>query len=125
MQDIIATINGSVAPITASLNTSNQLVIDTSEYYLNLSGGVLVDMGLISSGSTLIESKLFLLSQDVNNISYLSSFINSNGQMEIRTTNDDLQIGGTARLILGLDTSFDATSDPTASLLQIKLMHLT
>ena len=127
VQDIISTINGSVAPITASLNTSNQLVIDTSEYYLNLSGGVLVDMGLISSGSTLIESKLFLLSQDVNSISYLSSFINSNGQMEIRTTNDDLQIGGSARLILGLDSSFDATSDPTAESItnQINALNIT
>ena len=32
--EIVNTINSSAAPITASLNGSNQLVIDTSESYL-------------------------------------------------------------------------------------------
>ena len=56
--EIINTINSSASPITASLNGSNQLVIDTSESYLNLSGSILVDLGLVTSGSSLIESKI-------------------------------------------------------------------
>ena len=101
--------------ITASLNGSNQLVIDTSESYLNLSGSILVDLGLLTSGSSLIESKLNLLAQDINAVSYLTAFINANSQLEIETTNDDLTIGGTARASMGLLTTYDATTDPTAA----------
>jgi hypothetical protein len=113
--EIVNTINSSAAPITASLNGSNQLVIDTSESYLNLSGSILVDLGLIASGSSLIESKLNLLAQDINAVSYLTAFINANSQLEIETTNDDLIISGTARAAMGLLTTYDATTDPTAA----------
>ena len=113
--EIVNTINSSAAPITASLNGSNQLVIDTSESYLNLSGSILVDLGLLTSGSSLIESKLNLLAQDINAVSYLTAFINANSQLEIETTNDDLTIGGTARASMGLLTTYDATTDPTAA----------
>ena len=90
-------------------------MIDTSESYLNLSGSILVDLGLVTSGSSLIESKLNLLAQDINAVSYLTAFINANNQLEIETTNDDLTIGGTARASMGLLTTYDATTDPTAA----------
>ena len=112
--EIVNTINSSAVPITASLDASNQLVIDSSESYLNLSGPVLVDLGLITSGSSLIESKLNLLAHDIDAISYLTAFINSNSQLEIETAKDDLTIGGTVRAVMGLLTTYDATTDPTA-----------
>ena len=67
------------------------------------------------SGSSLIESKLNLLAQDINAVSYLTAFINANSQLEIETTNDDLTIGGTARASMGLLTTYDATTDPTGA----------
>ena len=124
--EIVNTINSSAAnPITASLNGSNQLVIDTSESYLNLSGSILVDLGLVTSGSLPIESKLNLLAQDINAVSYLTAFINAN-KLEIETTNDDLTIGGTARASMGLLTTYDATTDPAASVVaQINARGIT
>ena len=124
---IISEINSSSADITASLDGSNNLVIDTSLNFLNLSGSVLVDLGLISSGSSLNESKLNLLAQDINAISYLTAFINSNDQLEIETANDDLQISGTARQPFGLIGNYDATSDPTATsvVAQINALGIT
>lgn len=124
---IISEINSSSADITASLDGSNNLVIDTSLNFLNLSGSVLVDLGLISSGSSLNESKLNLLAQDINSVSYLTAFINSNDQLEIETANDDLQISGTARQPFGLLGTYDATSDPTATSIvaQINALGIT
>ena len=113
--EIINTINSSSAPITASQDTSNFLVIDSSESQITLSGSILVDLGLITSGSSISDSKLNLLATDVNAISYLTAFINANNQLEIETANDDLQISGTLRSSMGFLGTYDATTDPTAT----------
>jgi hypothetical protein len=113
--EIINTINSSSAPITASQDTSNFLVIDSSESLITLSGSILVDLGLITSGSSISDSKLNLLATDVNAISYLTAFINANNQLEIETANDDLQISGTLSSSMGFLGTYDATTDPTAT----------
>tara|TARA_B100001057_G_scaffold91069_1_gene87382 strand:+ start:16921 stop:25755 length:8835 start_codon:yes stop_codon:yes gene_type:complete len=112
--EIINTINSSSASITASQDASNFLVIDSSDSQVTLSGSILVDLGLLASGSSLSESKLNLLAIDINAISYLTAFINANNQLEIETANDDLQISGTLRSPMGFLGTYDATDDPTA-----------
>ena len=112
-QTIINTINSSSAPIIASQDSSNNLVIDSSANQLTISGNALTELGL-STSSLISESKLNLMANDINAISYLTAFINSNDQLQIETSNDDLQISGTLRSPLGLLGTYDATDDPTS-----------
>ena len=111
--EIINTINSSSAPIIAGQDGSNNLVIDSSANNLTISGNALIELGL-STSSQISESKLNLLANDINSISYLTAFINANDQLEIETSNDDLQISGTLRSPLGLLGTYDATTDPTS-----------
>ena len=66
----------------------------------------------LSTSSQISESKLNLLANDINSISYLTAFINANDQLEIETSNDDLQIK--LRSPLGFIGTYDATTDPTS-----------
>lgn len=113
LNDIVTIINSSSAPISATSNASNQLILNTSESILSMTGSVLQDMG-VSTGSSYSSSKLERLAEDIDALSFVSADINSNQQLRITTLNDDLTLGGSAFTDMGFPgNTFDATTDPT------------
>jgi len=111
---IISTINASSAPITASL-VNNKLVIDTGVSNLSMSGSVLQDLGL-STTTSLQRSKLEDLAEQINNISYMTAFIDSSNKLVFTTSNDELTLSGQLANTIGVgEQTFQSTTNPTSA----------
>ena len=112
-QDIIDEINSTGAPVTASIDVSNFVVLTSSTAQLTMTGNALLDIGFGSS--SIIESKLANLADDLNSLTYLDSYI-SGDILIIETDEDELTLSGSAFNDLGFPSNtFETNSNPTAS----------
>jgi hypothetical protein len=116
---VINTINASSAPITAS-EDAGKLVIDTGASYIELSGSVLVDLGLHTS-DYLVKSKLIDINEQLQQVSFISSYIDNN-KLRISTPNDTLEILGDLAIALGFgEQTFESATDPTSSSVALQI----
>jgi hypothetical protein len=112
-QDIVDEINSSGAPVTASIDGSDFVVVTSSIAQLTMTGNALLDIGFATT--SVIESKLANLADDLNSLTYLDSYI-SGDILIIETDEDELTLSGSAFNDLGFPSNtFETNSNPTAS----------
>ena len=112
-QNIIDEINSSGAPVTATINSFAFVVVTSSTAQLTMTGNALLDIGFGSS--SIIESKLANIADDLNSLTYLDSYI-SGDVLIIETNEDELTLSGSAFNDLGFPSNtYETNSNPTAS----------
>jgi len=112
INDIISIITASAAPVTP-VNRNGVLVFETGLSYIEITGSILVDLGL-SSNDVIVRSKLLDIRQELSLQSFFDVNVDGSGKLIIDTSADSLTITGSLAERLGLDGSYAATTSPTA-----------
>lgn len=113
IDDIVSIINASSAPVTASKSASNSLNIEYSGAVLTMNGSILIDFGM-SSTSSFRESTYQNVVDQIDSVVDLTSYLNSNEQIVITTTNPTVTLSGTALTHIGMDDGvYNAVANPT------------
>jgi hypothetical protein len=112
---IIDTVNNSGLSITASLDSNDHLVFSTIDSEIRITGYTLSSAFGMSSSNAIDASKLSILAQDIDALSYMSAFISGDNRLYISTAEPTLTLSGSAFSEIGFPSNaYSATSPPTA-----------
>lgn len=113
IDDIVSAINASSAPVIASKTSSGALIITYNGAILTMNGSVLIDLGLSTTSSFRKTAFENVVSQ-LNSVSSITAFVNSDKKLQIQSTSATLNISGTALVYIGIDDgAYTSTESPT------------
>jgi hypothetical protein len=125
LADIIIAINSISTSVVASNSGTNELVLTTSSPELDMSGSVLLDLGL-SAGTLYYDSKLDNLATELDTLTNITCTVGTN--IVIASSATSMVISGTALSELGITAgTYQSNSNPTATsvVAQINALGIT
>ena len=113
VDDVVSIINASSAPIVASKEPSGALEITYTGAVLTMNGSVLIDFGL-STTSSFRKTAFEDVVDQLNAISFIDAFVNSDKKLQIETENNIITLSGTALVRIGIaEKTYESTNAPT------------